>query len=103
MGFGEKFVSPACGAKFYFGLLRPRGRTIGEPAARVQPGRELALRRGYICHREFAARTPISAELWPEPQDLAGAEQLKTAPNRCFLTGLAQNCSRSKFLLPVEI
>jgi len=78
MGSGEKFVFPACGAKFYFGFLRPRGRTIGEPAARVQPGRELALRRGYICHRKFAARTPISAELWPEPQDLAGAEQLNT-------------------------
>jgi hypothetical protein len=103
MGSGEKFVFPACGAKFYFGFLRPRGRTIGGGAGQIQPGRELALRRGYIFHREFAARTPISAKLWPDPQNLAGAEQLKTAPNRCFLTRLAQNCCRPKFLLPVEI
>ena len=75
---GKNLFPPACGAKFYFGFLWPHGRTIAAPAARVQPGRELALRRGYICHFEFAARTPISAELWPEPQDLVGAEQLKT-------------------------
>ena len=80
------------------GFSGPAGAPLEvvQPAARVQPGRELALRRGYICHREFAARTPISAELWPEPQDLAGAEQLKTAPNRCFLTRLAQNCCRAR-------